>query len=438
MIDRRLLLNDFEGVSSNLCNRNIDKSLIKNLSKIILEFKELKMGTELKQASQHDLSRRYSDLMRQDSKNLNTKNQTLELSSGSHAELKKQLDELKVEIKNNNEKLDILESNLNNLLMQVPNLLDSSTPYGTSESDNVEIKKVLNPKEFNFKAKEHWELAQNNCWIDFKGGIKLAKSRFSVLRGMGAKLNKALISYMLDFNERGGFEICSVPVVVNDASLVGTGQLPKFKDDMFKLENTMDEESGRGHELYLISTSEISLINLYQDEIIDSNSLPIKLTASTPCFRKEAGSARRDTRGIIRQHQFDKVEIVAITAQDKSEEMQEFMINHISSLLESLHLPHRLVQLCSTDIGFSASSTVDIEVWLPGQGCYREISSISNCRDFQARRAKIRYRDGNKNILAHTLNGSSVAVGRALVAIMENYQDRDGNIAIPEVLKRYL
>lgn len=424
MIDKRLLLNDFERVSSNLAKRNIDKALLEDLSKITSEFKQLKTSTELKQAAQNELSKKYTTLIKQ---NLPESKLT-----------KQELDTLKGEIKNNNEKLDSIESSLNNLLLQVPNLLDDATPQGQSDGDNVEIKKVLSPKNFTFTPKEHWDLAQNNGWIDFKAGIKLSKSRFSVLRKMGARLNQALISYMLDFNSKVGFEVCSVPIVVNDRALLGTGQLPKFKNDMFKLENTIDEESGKGHELYLISTSEISLTNLYQDEIIDMEDLPIKLTAFTPCFRKEAGSAGRDTRGIIRQHQFDKVEIVAITKQEDSSKMQQYMVAHISKLLETLDLPHRLVQLCSGDIGFSACNTIDIEVWLPGQNCYREISSVSNCSDFQARRLKMRYKDGKKNILTHTLNGSSLAVGRTLVAIMENYQQENGEIEIPNVLKKYL
>ncbi|WP_434062725.1 serine--tRNA ligase [Helicobacter zhangjianzhongii] len=408
----------------------------------------------------------------------------------------------------------------------MPNLPDSHTPEGADESANIELKRILTPREFDFTPKEHFELAEQNGWIDFAAGVKLAKSRFSVLRGQGALLSRALINFMIDSNRKAGFELVSTPVIVNSAMLFGTGQLPKFEDDMFKicgeedsrseaqnLESTFENattlseqqkvdsgenaknvseqpkdsrileiESGffkprkeirleclstqcgdeihdsspkaestnqkptpkptkekqKGHSLYLISTSEITLTNLYNDCIISAKDLPICLTAQTPCFRKEAGSAGRDTRGIIREHQFDKVELVAITHPSQSDAMQELMLRTASKILSDLELPHRFMRLCSGDLGFSASNTIDIEVWLPGQGCYREISSVSNTRDFQARRAKIRYKENGKNHFAHTLNGSSLAVGRTLVAIMENYQQKDGSIAIPKVLEPYL
>jgi seryl-tRNA synthetase len=249
------------------------------------------------------------------------------------------------------------------------------------------------------------------------------------MRGVAARLERALINYMLDFNRQRGFEEWYVPFMANSNTLQGTGQLPKFEDDLFKIE---DED------LYLIPTAEVSLTNLYSDEIIAVDELPLMLTSYTPCFRKEAGSAGRDTRGLIRQHQFDKVEMVAITKQEESEEIFEKMVACASDLLTSLGLSHQKVMLCTGDLGFSAAKTIDLEVWLPGQNKYREISSISNTKEFQARRAKIRYKENKKNILAHTLNGSSLAVGRTLVAIMENYQQEDGSIKIPEVLKKYM
>ncbi len=302
-------------------------------------------------------------------------------------------------------------------------------PEGKDENDNVEIKKVLTPREFDFEPKEHWELGEELDWIDFKRGVKLAKSRFSVLKNYGAKLERALINYMLDFNAKRGFDEVCVPYIVNKESMTATGQLPKFEDDLFKIE---------GEELYLIPTAEVPLTNLYRDEILKEDDLPILMTGYTACFRKEAGSAGRDTRGIIRQHQFDKVELVSITKPEESDEVFEKMVECASDLLTSLNLPHRLVMLCGGDLGFSAAKTIDLEVWLPGQGKYREISSVSNTRDFQARRAKIRYKAGKKNRLVHTLNGSSLAVGRTLIAIMENYQQKDGSIEIPEVLREYL
>lgn len=426
MIDVKLLLQDFNYVAKNLVNRNIEKSVLDILKDRANILKQQKINTESMQAEQNKLSKDYGELIRQkvDSKVLQS--------------YKEKLDKLKKEVQEETAKVVLAEKALQDMLLQIPNLLNDATPIGVDDRDNVVIKKVLKPKSFDFKPKEHWELAEKNKWIDFEAGVKLAKSRFSVLRGFGARLNQALISYMLDFNYKNGFEICSVPIIVNDRAMLGTGQLPKFADDMFRLEQMVDEDSKKGHTLYLISTSEISLTNLYQDMILKKQDLPIMMTAYTPCFRKEAGSAGRDTRGIIRQHQFDKVELVAITTKEQSEEMQQKMVNNASKLLESLELPHRLVQLCSGDIGFSACNTIDLEVWLPGQQCYREISSVSNCSDFQARRAKIRYKHEGKNIFAHTLNGSSLAVGRTLVAIMENFQNPDSSITIPKVLQKYL
>ena len=260
-------------------------------------------------------------------------------------------------------------------------------------------------------------------------GVKISQSRFCVLKNEGALLSRALVNYMIDFNRSRGFEFVNVPFLVNSPTMFGTGQLPKFKDDMYKIE---DED------LYLISTSEIPVTNLYSGEILTSESLPIKMTCYSACFRKEAGSAGRDTRGIIRQHQFEKVELVSITKPEQSDSIFNEMVECASDLLSSLGLAHRHLMLCTGDLGFSAAKTIDLEVWIPSQNKYREISSVSNCRDFQARRAKIRYKnEKGKNELVHTLNGSSLAVGRTLVAIMENYQDKEGRIQIPDVLKKY-
>jgi seryl-tRNA synthetase len=266
--------------------------------------------------------------------------------------------------------------------------------------------------------------------LDFETASKLTGSRYVVMHGQMAKLHRALIQFMLDVhtNEHGYTEVY-VPYIVNSESLKGTGQLPKFEDDLFKIE---------GEDLYLIPTAEVVLTNLYNDEILEKQELPLLLTSYTPCFRKEAGSAGRDTRGLIRQHQFDKVEMVAITTPEQSEIIFEKMVTCASDLLTSLGLAHQRVQLCTGDLGFCAATTIDLEVWLPGQNKYREISSISNTKEFQSRRAKIRFKDGKKNILTHTLNGSSLAVGRTLVAIMENYQNEDGTVSIPEVLKKYM
>jgi len=318
---------------------------------------------------------------------------------------------------------------LYNVALSMPNFPDDSVPEGADEDDNVELRKVLEPREFDFKPKEHWELSEINGWIDFERGVKLAKSRFSVLSGEASRLERALINFFLDTNAQKGFIEHSVPFINNAAMLQGTGQLPKFEDDLFKIE---DEN------LYLIPTAEVPLTNMYNDEILTEAELPLLMCAYTPCFRKEAGSAGRDTRGMIRQHQFNKVEMVAITHPDNSDEVFDMMVQNASDILAALGLPHRVVELCGGDLGFSAAKTIDLEVWLPGQNRYREISSISNTRDFQARRAKIRFKDGKKNTLVHTLNGSALAVGRTIVAIMENYQNRDGSIEIPEVLKEYM
>jgi seryl-tRNA synthetase len=324
----------------------------------------------------------------------------------------------------------VLEERLFELAATIPNIPDPDVPDGEDEADNVELKRILEPPVFDFEPKEHWELAEGNGWIDFERGVKIAKSRFSALRFEGARLERALINYMLDFNRDRGFEEVYVPFLANSESLFGTGQLPKFADDLFKVE---------GEDLYLIPTAEVPVTNLFRDEILKSEELPQRLTAYTPCFRKEAGSAGRDTRGIIRQHQFDKVELVAITKPEESDQVFDEMVSCASDLLTSLGLPHRLVKLCTGDLGFSAAKTIDLEVWFPGQNRYREISSVSNTRDFQARRAMIRYKEEEKkNRLVHTLNGSSLAVGRCLIAIMENYQNEDGSFNIPEVLKPYM
>lgn len=420
MIDIKLLLSDFDFVCERLSIKKVSSEILDSLKTLALDYKKQKIELEDLQAFQNKTSKLFGEYNRE-------KKDT--------AELKKKLDSNKQSISNAQAKLNTLESNLQQMLYALPNLPDSATPKGEDENDNVEIKRVGKIREFAFKPKEHWELAQNNGWIDFDAGVKLAKSRFSVLKGMGAKLNKALINFMIESNQKAGFELVVTPVIVNANCLFGTGQLPKFADDMFKIEGEADSSN----ELYLISTSEITLTNLYNDTIIAESNLPIMLTAQTPCFRKEAGSAGKDTRGMIRQHQFDKVELVAITKPQDSESMQQKMLETACSILDSLKLPYRLVQLCGGDLGFSASNTIDIEVWLPGQNTYREISSVSNTRDFQARRAKIRYKDEKgKNILAHTLNGSSLAVGRTLIAIMENYQQSDGSIEIPEALKPYI
>ncbi|MEJ8623161.1 serine--tRNA ligase [Helicobacter pylori] len=415
MIDRKLLLQDFDKVALSLKKRNnaMDDEL-ERLREVITHYKKQLIELEGLQAFQNKVSKEFGIKMAQ---------------KVDTSDLKKELENNKIKLNELSKSADELEQQIDLKLSIIPNLVDEKTPLGANEEDNIEIKKILTPRVFTFKPKEHFELAQQNGWIDFESGVKLAKSRFSVIRGFGAKIYRALIYLMLDFNEKNGFEIIYTPALVNEKMLFGTGQLPKFKEDVFKIEN---------ENLYLIPTAEVTLTNLYNDTIISVENLPIKMTAHTPCFRSEAGSAGKDTRGMIRQHQFDKVELVAITHPKESDVMQEHMLESASEILKALELPHRFVQLCSGDLGFSASNTIDIEVWLPGQNCYREISSVSNTRDFQARRAKIRFKENQKNQLAHTLNGSSLAVGRTMVALMENHQQADGSIHIPKALEKYL
>ncbi len=427
MIDIKRLLNEFDEIKRLLAAKKVESAKLDLLRERLGAYKDSLKSLESLRAAQNAKSKQFFE----------GKKSRIDTS-----DLQSELANLKSDIAKAEAEFREIECATNEILMEIPNIPDSKTPFGADENDNVEIKKILTPKNFDFPPKAHYELGESNKWIDFEVGVKLAKSRFSLLRGGAAKLNRALINFMLAHNSSFGFEEISTPVIVNRDSLLTTGQLPKFENDMFKIASFIDTSTestpNPTNDLYLISTAEITLTNMYRDCIIPFDLLPIKLCAYTPCFRKEAGSAGRDTRGIIRQHQFDKVELVAITAQDKSDEMQDFMVEVASGILQKLELPHRLIQLCSGDLGFSASNTVDIEVWLPYQNCYREISSVSNTRDFQSRRGKIRYKADKKNILAHTLNGSSLAVGRTLVAIMENYQQKDGTIDIPTALKKYL
>ncbi|NEW61387.1 serine--tRNA ligase [Sulfurovum sp. bin170] len=414
MIDLKYLQKNFDEASAKLSKKGVDGEALENLKTLFSNLKDANARLEVAKADQNRMSKLFGEYMRE----------------------KKDITELKAKVDANKEVIVVLQSTANKandalqtIALAMPNLPDDSVPIGTDEDDNVELRKVLTPRVFDFEPKEHWALAEINGWIDFERGVKLAKSRFSVLRGDAARLERALINFFLDVNREKGFEEVCVPFINNASMLQGTGQLPKFEDDLFKIE---DEN------LYLIPTAEVPLTNLYNDEILTDKELPILLTGYTPCFRKEAGSAGRDTRGMIRQHQFNKVEMVAIANPNESDKIFEMMVENASDILTQLGLPHRVVELCGGDLGFSAATTIDLEVWLPGQDKYREISSISNTREFQARRAKIRYRDGKKNRLVHTLNGSALAVGRTLVAIMENYQNEDGSIEIPKVLKKYM
>lgn len=414
MINLKLLETNYDEFVKKLEGKNVKASLLDELLHTFNELKQKRKALENFQAIQNAKS-----------KELGVKARAGEDVS----ELKSELNLNKAALADADEIVKQYEEKLEQISFNVPNITDDDVPFGKDEDDNVCLKTVLEPTKFDFTPKEHWELGESLGWLDFERGAKLSGSRFTVLRGMGARLSRALVNYMIDFNSARGFELVNVPYLVSSNTLFGTGQLPKFEEDLYKV---------RDEDLYLIPTSEVPVTNLYNDTIIEAEQLPIKMTCYSACFRQEAGSAGRDTRGMIRQHQFEKVELVSITKPDQSEGVLAEMISCASDLLTSLGLPHRHMLLCSGDLGFSAAKTIDLEVWLPGQGKYREISSISNTRDFQARRAKIRFKDGKKNMLVNTLNGSSLAVGRTLIAIMENYQKADGTIEIPEVLKRYM
>ena len=416
MINLKLIETNFDEFNSKLKAKKVGEDVLKNLLEAYKENKKIKLEIENLQSEQNAKSKKMGEFMKSGDKE-------------SANALKTELDSKKAQIATLNESLNESEEKLNLVAAAVPNIIDDDVPLGADEDENVELKKVLEPPRFDFKPLEHWQLAEKNGWIDFATGAKLSGSRFSVLRGQGAKLARALVNYMIDFNSSRGFELVNVPFLVSSNTLFGTGQLPKFADDLYKID---DED------LYLIPTSEVPVTNLYNDEIIAENELPIKMTCYSACFRKEAGSAGKDTRGMIRQHQFEKVELVCITKPEQSDKVFDEMVACASDLLSSLGLAHRHMLLCSGDLGFSAAKTIDLEVWLAGQDKYREISSVSNTRDFQARRAKIRFKDGKKNTLCHTLNGSSLAVGRTLIAIMENYQQKDGSIKIPAVLEKYI
>jgi len=339
--------------------------------------------------------------------------------------------EVSARIKKLDSELARVRQELDDIVLSIPNLCHDTVPAGTDDSDNVEIRRWGRIPEFSFPPRPHWEIGEQLGILDFETSARLAGARFSLLKGFGSRLERALINFFLDLHtQRHGYTEVLPPFMVNSAAMTGTGQLPKFKEDLFKIE---------GWDLWLIPTAEVPVTNIHAGQTLAESDLPIKYTAYTPCFRSEAGSYGKDTRGLIRQHQFDKVELVKFTTPETSDEELEKLLADAEEVLQLLGLPYRVVTLCSGDLGFSASKTYDIEVWLPGQDTYREISSCSNFLDFQARRAGIRYRpEGEKKSrLVHTLNGSGLAVGRTLLAILENYQQEDGTVRLPEVLKPY-
>ena len=376
------------------------------------------VAVEKLQAERNSLSKRIGELMRE-GKREEAEAIKAEISSG-----KGKISELQAERKR-------LEQELFDLVAGIPNIPDESVPYGKDDSDNPEARRWGTPRNFDFEAKAHWDLGPDLGIIDFDRGVKLAGTRFYVLAGLGARLERALINFMIDCHNEAGFKEWWPPVITNYDSLFGTGQLPKFDEDLYHV----------GEDLYLIPTAEVMLTNLHRDEVLSGSDLPLWYCAFTPCFREEAGSAGRDTRGIIRVHEFDKVEMVKFSTPEDSMAQLESMTAEAELVLQKLGLPYRVVTLCTGDIGFSATKTYDIEVWLPSYNAYKEISSCSNCSDFQARRANIKYRDPAKfkgNRYVHTLNGSGLAVGRTMAAVLENYQNADGSVTVPEALVPYM
>jgi seryl-tRNA synthetase len=416
MLDIQQLRNDLHGVVSQLKKRGFEFDAA-SFTALEQERKTVQTHTEALQAKRNAAS-----------KSIGFAKSKGEDVSAIMAEVAGLGDEQKA----GEARLAEIQEQLKAVMLNVPNLPHESVPSGKSEADNVEVRKVGTPRSFDFVVKDHTDVG-TPLGLDFDTGIKLSGTRFTFMRGGIAKLHRALAQFMLDTQtEQHGYEECYTPYLVNAETLTGTGQLPKFEADLFSM---MHNDA----KMYLIPTSEVTLTNTVRDEIIPSEALPIKLTAHTPCFRSEAGSYGKDTKGMIRQHQFDKVEMVQIVHPEKSYEALEEMVGHAENILKALELPYRVVSLCTGDMGFGAAKTYDLEVWLPAQNTYREISSVSNCEAFQARRLQARFKNAQgKMEFVHTLNGSGLAVGRTLVAVLENYQNADGSVTIPKVLQPYM
>ena len=431
MLDITLLRKDLDQVIARLHTRKNPQSFldVEAFKRLEAERKTLQTRTEELQAQRNALSKQVGQR---------------KAKGESADDLMAQVAALKDELDASALRLDALQGELQALLLAVPNLPHPSVPVGADEQGNVELRRWspsgTEPTRLGFTPKDHVDLGEP-LGLDFETGVKLSGARFTVMRGAIARLHRALAQYMLDTHtQRHGYTECYTPYIVNAESLKGTGQLPKFEEDLFAAKKGGQGGEGEdGQALYLIPTSEVSLTNFVRDDILAESQLPLRLTAHTPCFRSEAGAAGRDTRGLIRQHQFDKVEMVQIVHPEHSEAALEEMTRHAEAILQGLELPYRVMLLCTGDMGFGASRTHDLEVWLPGQNTYREISSVSNCEAFQARRLQARFKNAQgKNELVHTLNGSGLAVGRTLVAVLENHQQADGSIRIPAALRPYL
>ena len=432
MLDILSLRKDLDAAVARLETRKTPQAFL-NVEKfraLETERKTLQTRTEELQSQRNSLSKQIGMLK--------AKGESTDQAMADVASIKTELDASAL-------RLDALQAEIQDMLLAVPNLPHESVPLGADEHGNVEVRKWSvdgkGPKTFDFEVRDHVDIGEK-LGLDFDIGIKLSGSRFTFMRGQIARMHRALAQFMLDTQtQQHGYTECYTPYIVNADTLHGTGQLPKFEGDLFaaKKGGQDSEEGAESQALYLIPTSEVTLTNVVRDEILAESDLPMKLTAHTPCFRSEAGSAGRDTRGLIRQHQFDKVEMVQIVHPEKSYEALEEMTGHAEAILQKLGLPYRVMLLCSGDMGFGATKTYDLEVWVPAQATYREISSCSNCEAFQARRLQARFKNAQgKNELVHTLNGSGLAVGRALVAVLENYQNADGSVTVPEVLRPYM
>ncbi len=430
MLDIALLRRDLPQVVARLQTRKNPQPFldVDQFPALENERKTLQTRTEALQAKRNSLSKEVGQRK--------AKGESADDIMAEVGQLKDELDASAI-------KLDVLQSELNQLLLAVPNLPQDSVPVGSDEHGNVELRRWsptgTEPTPLGFTPKDHVDLGEP-LGLDFEMGVKLSGSRFAVMQGQIARLHRALAQFMLDVQtQEHGYTECYTPYIVNADSLRGTGQLPKFEEDLFAAKKGGQDGNTDGQALYLIPTSEVPLTNFVRDKVLAESELPLKLTAHTPCFRSEAGSHGRDTRGMIRQHQFDKVEMVQIVHPDHSNVALEEMTGHAEAILQKLGLPYRVMALCTADMGFGAARTHDLEVWLPAQNTYREISSCSNCETFQSRRMQARFKNAQgKNELVHTLNGSGLAVGRTLVAVLENYQQADGSVVVPEVLRPYM
>lgn len=415
MLDIKKIEEQTEAVKKNLGSRKFDISILDQILELNKKRKTLTTSSETQKAEINKLSKDIGELKK-------NKQDATELMSKVTA--------LKTQMEGDAKELDLIQEKQKNLLLGIPNLLDSSVPVGKDEDDNVESSRWGTPRTFDFNPVDHADIGEKLGLLDFESAAKVTGARFVFYKGALARMERALANFMLDHHLNNGFTEMMTPYIANEKALVGTGNLPKFEDQLFKLQDT---------NWYLIPTSEVTLTNLKREMIMEESELPYKYTAYTPCFRSEAGSHGKDVKGLIRMHQFNKVEMVCITTPSQSDAIHQEMIKSAGNILEKLGLPYRALTLCSGDIGFASQKTIDLEVWVPSQNKYREISSISNCGDFQARRANIRFRNKEgKPEFAHTLNGSGLAVGRTLVAILENYQQKDGSVIVPEVLVPYM